>query len=82
MGMTFARPSILALDEWCTVPHLQQGKGFLDKLGDILLQFPRIYTTRNSMHAQQAQDRVSDQFGYDVEAQARDLIISLQTYWQ
>ena len=82
MGMTFARPSIFASDEWCTVPYLQQGKGLLDKLGDILLQFPRIYAARDSMRAQQAQNRVSDQLGYNVEAQAQDLIARLQTYWQ
>ena len=80
--MTFAQPSIFASDEWCTVPYLQQGKGLLDKLGDILLQFPRIYAARNSMLAQQAQDRVLDQLRYNVEAQAQDLIARLQTCWQ
>lgn len=82
MGMTYARPSIFASDEWCTVPYVQQGKGLLDKLGDILLQFPEIYAARNSMHAHQAQNRVSDQPRYNVEAQALGLIARLQTYWQ
>ena len=82
MGMTYARPSIFASDEWCTIPYLQNGKGFLDKLGDILLQFPGIYAARSSMRAHQAQNRVSDQVGYNVEAQAQGLIARLQTYWQ
>ena len=82
MGMTLDRPSIFASDEWCTVPYLQQGKGLHDKLGDILLQFPRIYAARNSMRAQQAQDRVSGRLGYNLEAEAQDLIARLQTYWQ
>ena len=82
MGMTFAQPSIFASDEWCTVPYLQQGKEPLDKLGDILLQLPRLYAARNKMRTQHAQECVSDPLGYNVEAQAQDLIARLQAYWQ
>ena len=82
MGMTYAQPSILASEEWCTVPYLQQGKRPLDKLGDILLQFPRIYAARNNMRKQRAQERLSDPLGYNVETQAQELITRLQTYWQ
>ena len=81
MGMTYAQPSIFALDEWCTLPYLQQGKQPLDKIVDILLQFPRIYAARNNMRTQRAQERFSDPPGYNV-AQAQDLIARLQTYWQ
>ena len=80
--MTFDRPSIFASEEWCTVPYLQYGKGPLDKLGDILLQFPIVYAARNRMSAQRAKDRDSDSTGYNVEAQAQGLIARLQTYWQ
>ncbi len=82
MGMAFDQPSIFASDEWCTVPYLKQGKEPLDKLGDILLQFPRIYAAQKSMRAQQAQYRDSDPTGYNVESQAQGLIARLQSYWQ
>ena len=82
MGMTYAQPSNFASEEWCTVPYLQQGKQPLDKVGDILLQFPRIYAARNNMRTQPAQERPSDQLRHNAETQAQELIARLQTYWQ
>ena len=82
MGMTYAQPSIFASDEWCTVPYLQEGKQPLDKIVDILLQFPRLYAACNKMRTRRAQDRLSDPPGYNVETQAQNLIARLQTYWQ
>ena len=80
--MTYAEPSIFASEEWCTVPYLLQGKQPLDKLGDILLQFPEIYAARNNMGTQPAEERTSDPLRYKAETQAQDLLTRLQTYWQ
>lgn len=80
--MTYAQPSVFASEEWCTVPYLQQEKQPLDKVGDILLQSPRIYAARNNMRTQPAQERPLGPLGYNVENEAQDLIARLQAYWQ
>ncbi|KAK3170140.1 hypothetical protein OEA41_009526 [Lepraria neglecta] len=82
MGMTFERPSVFASEEWCRIPFLKEGKNPMDRLGDVLLQYPSIFIVRNSMREMRSRGpHRLEPTRQAVEAKAEQLISLLDTYW-
>lgn len=82
VGMTFEQPSVFASEEWCRIPFLKEGKNPMDRLGDILLQYPSIFIVRNSMREMRSRGpHRLEPTRQAVEAKAEQLISLLDVYW-
>jgi hypothetical protein len=78
--MTLGKPSLLATSEWCTVPFVRHPKTPFDRLVDILLQLPSIFSDHLVITSKDS--TVSDRQGFiaDHQNKINGLLTELENF--